>query len=250
MKRRFFISLIAPALALAQPLVTAPSLGAVRDSTGAVNAVVGIPGTFILSGAGVQNAVAAAFSGTAGLVKTDAEILVLDSTNQIAARYPAAGGPAQFAFDSTGTPALAYYSGRLLQFAGGQAQAVDWGGDVLSIAVTAPRTASAIVRRGERIWRSDISLADADPGKEVLLVGVRSPAMLLGNGDVLFARKGEIVLRDGNGVERVASAGFEVSSFESMSKNWVVARTSGGGLFAVQITPQSLNVFQLPEVAQ
>ncbi len=170
--------------------------------------------------------------------------------NQIAARYPASTGPALFAFDSSGAPALAYYSGTLLQFADGRAQQVDWGGDVLSIAITAPQTASAIVRRGERLWRSDISLTDGGLGNEVPLPGVSSPAMLFVNGDVLFARKGEIVLKDVNDIERVVSLGFEISSFESMSSNWVAAHLVGGGLLAVQIPPEGLHVFQLPEVAQ
>ncbi|HLJ47268.1 MAG TPA: hypothetical protein VKU01_14725 [Bryobacteraceae bacterium] len=112
---------LAAGLAFAQPLITPPSVGVVRDSDGGIRVVLGTAGHFLLVDAVMQGAISAAFSGVAGLVKTGSEVLVLDAKFNITARYPAPSGPAVFAFTDTGTPAYASFpsTAEALQFGDG-----------------------------------------------------------------------------------------------------------------------------------
>ena len=237
---------------LAQRTIAPPAVGMVRDSSGAMHAVVGVAGNFVLLDAsGIANAVSASFSGSAGLVKTDSEVLVLDATGQIANRYDATAGPALFAFDSNGAPALAYYSGTLFRFDNNALTPVNWTGDALSIALASPQSALAIVRDAHRLRSMRITLPTGDIESETALSDVNGPVLLLANGGLLFTRDNDLVVRDASGAERLIPAGFKVDSFEIIGKEWIAVREAGGGRsFALRITDQSLDLSQLPEVSQ
>jgi len=244
----FFLS---SAFAMAQPAISPPGVGAILDSSGTLHAVIGLSGNFVFVDTGISKVLSAAFSGPAGLLKTDTEILVLDAANQVVTRYGAPGGDrALFAFDALGQAALAYYSGTLLCFDGSQPMAVSWTGDVVSIATAGPDSATVILRRNDGLWNVQFWPATGDVQSESLIAGVDGPVLLRPNGDLLFTRDSNIVLRDASGVERTVAAGFQIDSFEQLGKDWIAVRETGlGRLFALRITPASLDVYQLPEVS-
>jgi hypothetical protein len=250
-----FLSICAAAV-LAQPAIAPPSVGMVRDSGGSAHVVNGIAGNFVIADTGISNAVSAAFSGSAGLIKTDTELLVLDASYQVAARYDAPGGaalfaPALFAFDASGAPALAYYSGTLFRFNGGNLEPVNWRGDAVAIALAGPQSASVLVRRDDRLWNVRVSLPSGDLENEALLAGVSGPAALLPDGAVVYIDQNDIVVRDGTGAERRVAAGIQVGYFEQMGKDWIALREADGGrLFALRIRWQGLDLYQVPEVTQ
>ena len=251
MKNWLAVFLLNSVAALAQPAISPPSVGMVRDSGGSVQAVNGINGNFLLSDTGISNAVSAAFSGSAGLIKTEAETLVLDSSYRITARYDAPGGPALFAFDASGAPALAYCSGTLFRFHDGNQEAVNWSGEAVAIALSGPQSATILVRRDHRLWTLRLSLATGDSQYEGLLAGVSGPAALLPDGVLVYFDGNDVVVRDGLGVERRAAAGFVVGYFEQLGKEWLAIRESGGGrLFTLRVRPQGIDLYQVPEVEQ
>jgi len=223
----------------------------VRDSGGSVQAVNGIAGNFLLADTGISNATSAAFSGSAGLIKTDTEVLVLDASYLVTARYDAASGPALFAFDGSREPALAYYSGTLFRFDGGDLVAVNWSGDAVAIALAGPRSAAVLVRRDDGLWNVRVSLAGGEIENEGLLAGVSGPAALLSDGAVVYMDGNDVVVRDGDGVERRVAAGIAVDYFEPMGKDWLAIRElDGGRLFALRVRPEGLDLYRVPEVEQ
>lgn len=249
MNRNVHIYLFCCAAALAQPAIEPPSMGAVRDGSGRLQTVMGVPGNFMLAGAGISGVISAAFSGSAGLVKTDTELVVVNARCEVVERSEAPAGPALFAFDSTGAPALVYYSG-ILRGLGPEPASIALDGDVVSIASTGPHSAAAIVRRADQLWTARVALDSATVENETLISGVSGPVFLLPGGDLLFTRDSDLVMRDQAGAERTLAAGFEVEMFESMGKDWVAVRERGGQrLYALRITPQDLELYQLPEVA-
>jgi hypothetical protein len=246
-----FLSICAAAV-LAQPAIAPPSVGMVRDSGGSVHVVNGIAGNFVIDDTGISNAVSAAFSGSAGLIKTDTELLVLDASYQVAARYDAPGGDAAlFSFDASGAPALAYYSGTLFRFNGGNLEPVNWSGDAVAIALAGRHSASVLVRRDDQLWNVRFSLPSGDIENEALLAGVSGPTALLPGGAVVYIDQNDIVVRDGTGAERRVAAGIQVGYFEQMGKDWIAIREADGGrLFALRIRPQGVDLYQVPEVTQ
>ena len=247
-KGAVFVLMFASAAAVAQQNpVSAPVVGTVRDAAGGLRAVVGIAGNFIVSEASISKAVSAAFSATAGLVKTDSSLLVLDASGQVVNRYDAPAGPALFAFDPSGAPALAYSSGMLSRIEPGGLTAVNWTGDAVSIAMADQNSAWAVVRREAALWKIRIDLASGNVMGESLLVDVRGPVMLLAGGDLLFTRDNDVVVRDAGGVERMVPEAFDVDSFEPMGKDWIAVREAGGRLFAMRVTPRTLELYPIPE---
>jgi hypothetical protein len=245
-----FLSICAAAV-LAQPAIAPPSVGMVRDSAGSVHVVNGIAGNLVIDDTGISNAVSTAFSGSAGLIKTDTELLVLDASYQVAARYDAPSGEALFAFNASGAPALAYYSGTLFRFSGGNLEPVNWSGDAVAIATAGRRSASVLVRRDDQLWNVRVSLPSGDLENEALLAGVSGPAALLPDGAVVYIDQNDIVVRDGTGAERRIAAGIQVGYFEQMGKDWIALREADGGrLFALRIRWQGLDLYQVPEVTQ
>jgi hypothetical protein len=252
MKKHQFAFLLSSVTVLAQPTITPPSVGIVRDFSGGLHAMVGVPGNFVaLDDGAIPGVISAAFSGSAGLVKTEQELLVLDSARHIVNRYDAPAGRALFAFDSNGAPALAYYAGALFRFDNAGLKSVNWRGPAVAIALVSPESAMAIVQRHGRLRNVRITLATGDIENETATGHVSGPLLLLPDGDLLFTRENDIVLRDSSGVERLVPAAFEVAFFEPMGRDWIAVREAAGGrLFGLRIAPQSLDLYQLPEVFQ
>jgi hypothetical protein len=250
MKNGLIALLLTCAAALAQTAISLPSVGMVRDSGGSVQAVNGIAGSFLLADTGLSKAISAAFSGSAGLIKTDTEVLVLDASYQVTTRYDAISGPALFAFDASGAPAFAYYSETLFRFHGGNLEPVNWSGDAVAIALAGRRSATVLVQRDARLWNVRLSLASGEIEYEGLLAGVSGPAALLSDA-IVYTDGNDVVVRDDAGAERRVAAGIQVDYFEQLGKDWLAIREAGGGrLFALRVRPEGLDLYQVPEVEQ
>lgn len=249
--RYSLLNLLLTGAALAQTTLAPPLAGTIRDATGALHSVVGVAGNFVVLDAGISNVVSAAFSGSAGLVKTDSQLLVLDALNNVQAAYDAPPGPGLFAFDAQGAPALAYYSGMLYRIDSNGLAPVNWTGDVVSLAVVGPQWVTLISRNGGELRNVRINLATGDAETGSGLADAGGPMLLLPAGGLLFTRDGAIAVRDSNGAERLLPAGLAVDYFEPMNSSWIAVRESGPGrLFALRITPRTLDLYQLPEVTQ
>ena len=247
--KKILLWIIAASAVCAQQAISPPVVGAFRDSTGSLQRVIGVPGNFVLAGPGISNVLSAAFSSMAGLVKTDAEVLVLNASTQIVNRFQVPAGPALFAFDAKGAPALAFFSNRLFQFAGSNLNPTGWTGDAISIASTGPQSATVIVHVGRELQTLQISLPSGDVNSQTRLFDIAAPALLFPTGNLVFTSDGAIVVRDPSGVERQVSTAIRVASFESMAGEWVTVHEAfSSRVFALRIGPQDLDLYQLPEV--
>ncbi len=241
--------IIAASAACAQQAISPPVIGAFDDSTGSLERVIGVPGNFVLAGAGISNVLSAAFSSAAGLVKTDDEVLVVNASAQIVNRFQAAAGPALFAFDQNGAPALAFFSNKLFQFAGSNLIPAGWTGDAISIASTGPQSATVIAHAGRELQSLQVSLPSGDINSQTPLSDIAPPVLLFSNGNLLFTRGGAIVVRDPTGVQRQVSTTIRVASFESMAGEWVTVHEAfSSRVFALRIGPQNFDLYQMPEV--
>jgi hypothetical protein len=241
--------IMAGVAACAQQAIAPPVVGAFRDSTGSLKRVIGVPGNFVLAGAGISNVLSAAFSSTAGLVKTDAEVLVLNLSAQIVNRFQVPAGPALFAFDQSGAPALAFFSGKLFQFVGANLIPVGWRGQAIAIASTGSQSATVIARDHRGLLSLQISLPTGDITSQTPLSDIAAPALLFPTGNLLFTRDGAIAIRDPSGVERKISTAIRVASFESMGGEWVTVHEAfSSRVFGLRIGPQNLDLYQMPEV--
>jgi len=247
--KKILLWIIAASAVCAQQAISPPVVGAFRDSTGSLQRVIGVPGNFVLAGPGISNVLSAAFSSMAGLVKTDAEVLVLNASTQIVNRFQVPAGPALFAFDAKGAPALAFFSNKLFQFAGSNLNLTGWTGDAISIASTGPQSATVIVHVGRELQTLQISLPSGDVNSQTRLFDIAAPALLFPTGNLVFTSDGAIVVRDPSGVERQVSTAIRVASFESMAGEWVTVHEAfSSRVFALRIGPQDLDLYQLPEV--
>jgi hypothetical protein len=247
--KKILLWIIAASAVCAQQAISPPVVGAFRDSTGSLQRVIGVPGNFVLAGGGISNVRSAAFSASAGLAKTDAEVLVLNASAKIINRFEVPAGPALFAFDAKGAPALAFFSNKLFQFAGSNLNPTGWTGDAISIASTGPQSATVIVHVGRELQTLQISLPSGDVNSQTRLFDIAAPALLFPTGNLVFTSDGAIVVRDPSGVERQVSTAIRVASFESMAGEWVTVHEAfSSRVFALRIGPQDLDLYQLPEV--
>jgi hypothetical protein len=84
--------------------ITGPSIGYVRDLRGDLRPVFGVSGAFVLGESIEQGVISATFTGSAGLVKKDKELVIYRGGKAVRSIDAPAGG-ASFGFDGKGMPA-------------------------------------------------------------------------------------------------------------------------------------------------
>ena len=110
MHRIFLVAILSTAGASAQ--LAPPLLALVKDAQQQIRRAYGVTGNFIVGDAvepkSMGEVVNWAFSGSAGLVKTANQLLLLSADAGIVRSSPAPAGNAQFAFDAQGAAALVF----------------------------------------------------------------------------------------------------------------------------------------------
>ena len=239
--------------AWAQNTLTPPQIGFMRDTAGGLRPVLGIAGNFLPGDAVVEGVVSAASSGTFGLAKTDSALIVVDRQGQILASVDVPEGPALFAFSRTAAPALAYLLSMktLSVWSEGTFRNVPLddsmiGGAVISIAAPDSEHVAMIVQRDDVLWELSIRLGTGELESQMALPGVTAPALLLANGDLIYGDANGIVIRQPNTTERQVSMQLpENFTLQQMAEDWIQLAQ-----FAIRITHDREQVYQLPEVNQ
>ena len=233
------------ALLLLWGAIAPPRVGYVRDEGNRVRPVIGIAANFILGPPIALDVLSAAFSRSAGLIKTDHGLEVIAGSKRY---FPAPSGEALFAFAADGSPELVYFSKTrdLLRWhAGGlkrialDAQAVD--GEVISVS----SGIALLVKRQDRIWRLEVDATSGAVRSGRVLAGASAPALLRPDGTVLYLDSGDVVIeqRDGSR-QRVHEP--RASHFEEMGDEWV----SLGGRLVLRLAEKSPRIYQLPGPAK
>ena len=86
------LSLTLAAIASTQPALSPPQVGFLQDSANSLRPVFGIAGNFLMGDSTASDVVAAAFSGSFGILKTDSALIVTDRQGQRIATQDAPAG--------------------------------------------------------------------------------------------------------------------------------------------------------------
>jgi hypothetical protein len=255
---KLLIALVLAALAgfaqpgFAQPGLAPPRLGFIAGPDHSLRPVLGLAGNLLLGNAAAEDVLAAAWSGSFGLVKTSSSLMAFDA-NHILASVDAVPGPALFAFRADGSPALALLpqTSTLYLWTGKAFSPIpfpaDWlGGQTLAIAEPQSGQLGLVVQRDDGLWLEQMSTSG---GKFIqsALPGVRPPVLLQQDGTLFYANQTALVIRDRAGNERRIETGEAIAEMHWMGNNWVHVVGANGRQLAVRTTPGSEAVSQIPE---
>jgi len=254
--KQFLIASLLAAIAAAQPAIRPPRMGFVGQADGTLRPVYGVAGSFILGPPVAAKVISQAFSGSLGLLKTDATLVAFDGRGQALASMNAAAGPALFAFSPDGVTALACVpsSNTLVEWRGGKFSTVPFPPEpdtVVAIAMPNAFDAALIIDRNGDLWESWLQLGHASVSSQRALAGVTSPLLALASGDFVYGDAGGIVVRKPDNSEVHVAAHLPAKfSLRQMGSDWVqLADLESGRRFAIRISSGHECLFQLPEAA-
>jgi hypothetical protein len=251
---------IAAGVAWAQTALSPPQAGFMRDAADSMRPVYGIAGNFLLGDSVAAGVVAAAYSGSYGLVKTGSAVVVIDKAGLIIASSAAPDGPALFAFARNGEPTLAYLpdANALLVWNAGAFEAVPFdpatlvGSAVLSIAAPDSEHVAMIIQRDDGLWDIRMQLATGEIDSQTAIPGVAAPVLMLATGELVYSDTSGLVVRNPDGSERHIAAQLPANfELEQMGDGWIQLRDlEVGQQFAIRIAENREQSYQLPEAAQ
>lgn len=255
---RALLAFLMAAAAWAQNSIAPPQVGFMQDTSGTVRPVYGIAGNFLPGDAVAWGVVSSAFSSFFGMVKTGSALFAIDQQGQVIASLEAAGGPALFAFSRECSYAYLPAAKSLLAWSAESFHSLPFdeavlnGGSVLSIAAPDSDHVSMIVQRDGEIREVRILLATGEIDSQRSFPGVAAPVLMLASGELLYADAQGIMIRKPDGSERrIAVQLPESFALAQMSDSWVeLMDLAGGPNFALRITDNREQAYQLPEVGQ
>ena len=253
--RKLLLVFIPCCLALAQSGLTPPRVGWLLDNGNRPRPVEGVAGNFWLGNAADDEAVSIGSSGAATMLKTPSEVIVLDAQGHVASRFRAPDGSAQFAFTTSGSPALAWFSQarELAYFQGPRLRRVPvnpsmLGGGVIALAESSTTRATLLIERERAISRVSVDLHTGLVRFETGLPGLHSPAYLAPDGTILALGDDDLVVRHPGGADIRLPFPLKPASFAPFGNGWVLAQSAPPEHpYAILIAPSREQVFQLPE---
>lgn len=231
-----------------------------HDAADSIRPVYGLAGNFLIGDALASGVFSAAFSGSYALLKTETAVIAADRGGAIISIFDAPDGPAEVAFTRNGEPALAYLqkTSAWLIWKTGAFQNASFdpaaraGDTVLSIGMPDSEHAALIVQRDEDLWDVRILLATGEIDSQTALIGVAPPVRMLATGELVYANADGIVIRKVDASERHVPMALPSSfALEQMGDGWIQLRDlTTGQQFAVRITENGPQIYQLPAVSQ
>ena len=254
----FILSLAIATMACAQPAIAPPQIGFIQDSSNALRPVIGIAGNFLLGDATQTGLTSAAFSGSAGIVKTDSSLLAIDRQGQAISSNDAPSGSALLAFSRSGAPSFVYliganawmtWDGQQFQPAAFDLSAFD-SPVIISVASPNDGEAQIILQRDDGLWDIRLQLADGSMTSQSTIPGVMAPVLALATGNLIYRDEAGLVLRKPDGSELHIPAQLPPNiAFQQMGDGWIQIRDlDTSNQFALRITEGREQLYQLPGV--
>lgn len=223
----------------AQTQVTAPRMGTMVDTSGALRTVSGIAGSFVAGPAHASGVVALVCAETLCIVKTDAGLLT--PHGEIAAP------PGEAVLATDGKRSVAYFAqpGEFFKWSmGGRTEELepqDWNvnGEVLSIRLTHGEPEIA-VRRDSSVW-----IVTPEGAARDTVPAEASGAVLLLDDGAVYVAGAEIVLGRTDGSEVRFALPDAVRALFRMGAEWVEIVTKGEN-YALRTSPGRERVYVLP----
>ena len=224
---------------LFQAAITAPPIGAIRDGSGRVAVVRGLPGNFVVAAEVSEPVLGYGNSGVDWAAKFESE---WRTSGRRGVSVPA--GPALFAFDRAGRASLAYFesAGTVVRLDSGVALALP--GRIESIAVGDGGVVRAIENRDG--VRYEVRIEPVGGRSEVAMNDVTGPAFLDAFGDSVFLAGDAAMIRHPNGVELRLELPSRVESMELMGDGLLHLRPG----LALRYRAGGERLYRLPGRAQ
>jgi hypothetical protein len=243
--------------AAAQPSIQPPQMGFAGNADGSLRPVYGVAGNFILGSPLAGKVVSYAFSGSLGLLKTDATLVAFDQLGHFLGTTDAATGPALFAFSPDGAAALAYIasSNTLVEWNTGKFATIPYRTEpdlVVAISMQNAFEPSLIIDRNGDLWEVQLPFNRAREFSQKALVGVTAPLLALASGGLVYSDAKGIVLRNPDGSEvRIGAKLPAKFSLQQMDSGWVQLNDlQSARRFAIRMTRGHEGFYQLPEVGR
>jgi len=240
----------------AQSTLAPPHIGFVQDSRGHVHSVLGLAGNFLIGRSLSSGAIAAAHSGSLGLIKTDRQLIVTDAGGTAIASNQAPAGSALFGFSSDGVTALAYFESASVLMTwngrGFQSTPLDTDGTAVTVALVNSGYATVIIERHGGLYEVVVSLDTGAVVSREALPDVTAPAFLLASGDLVYTNRRGLVVRTADRIEKQIAAHLPKNFIlQQMGNGWIEVRDlAHGRLYALDTQYGHEAYFTLPEVRQ
>lgn len=243
MRRSFVIAFLCAASAFAQTRFAAPVAGIARDSDQQqIRIVHGVSGTFLWHETISKTALAWAFDGNSGLVKTDSELLAVGKNGVVLSRRPAPQREAVLSSKSAFFPQTGEF------WEGANRVAID--PDRIAGRVIAIDGAQLAVCRSNTLWLLTIDANtgrvthEIPPGGAIGEEACAGRSLLLISGRMLLAAGHAILIQTAAGVERKIP--LPANQLARAGGSWIQVEAPDGAAHMIRITPGGERVYQLP----
>jgi hypothetical protein len=258
MKRIVVLLMWCATSATAESHLGAPVLGVVRDIPRQLRPVYGVAGNFVMRGVIPNEALNWAFAGAGGLVKTDAELLTLDSGGKATSHHAAPLGDAVLGAGSAFFPGpselwlIGAHPDRKIRI---EPEAL--GGDVVALGALNRRSVPLAVCRGSRVWLVTIDVTNGTVTREILAPGAIGDrgcagALLWLDGNFLLATARELTIQTAAGDERhlplAGGAHGAQPELHRVGEHWVQVEVSGPSPLLLLVTGDGEQLYRLPAV--
>jgi hypothetical protein len=254
MYRIILLAMLGAASAAAQ--LAPPLLALVTDAQQQIRRAYGVTGNFILGDAvepkSLGDVVNWAFSGSAGLVKTANQLLLLSADAGIVRASQAPAGNAHFAFDADGRDALVFLAEPAELWRIGAASNIrttldptQIGGDVRAIAYAGQRLATLAICRRNRLWLASVDLAGGSVVSRRPSFIAGCPALALLPDRLIYATPGSLVIRLSDGEEHRVKLPEPAKSLRLIGDGWLEIATAHDSL-ALRLEGESGTLYRFP----
>jgi hypothetical protein len=260
---RIALLLWCAASATAESNFAPPVVGMVRDTNRQIRPVYGVAGNFVLRDAIPKEALNWAFAGAGGLIKTDAELLTLDSGGRVTSRDPAPQGDAVLSAGAAffpGTSELWLLGARPDRKMRVEPYAL--GVNVVALGVLNGRSVPLAVCRGRRVWLVTIdvtssAVTSSAVTREALAPGVIGDqgcagALLWLDGNFLLATARELTIQTAAGDERhlplAGGVHGKQPELHRAGERWVQVEAAGASPLLILVTGDGEELYHLPAV--